>query len=63
MVVWLVVVIQMMGEAPVTLTDQVEPDLMTCWISAQHAMDRATEIKGHFEFQATCSIVKMDDPA
>ena len=63
MVVWLIVMLQMMGEEPVTLVDKVQPDLATCWTAAQHAVEKAQEIDGHFEFQATCSIVKTDDPA
>lgn len=63
MVVWLIVVIAMAGEQPVTLVDEVRPDLATCWAEAQHATEKAGEINGHFEFQATCSIVKSDDPA
>lgn len=59
----MIVAIKMAGEAPVTLVDKVEPDLATCWSAAQHAIERAKEIEGHFEFQATCSIVKSDDPA
>jgi hypothetical protein len=63
MVVWLIVMLQMMGEEPVTLVDKVQPDLATCWTAAQHAVEKAQGIEGHFEFQATCSIVKTDDPA
>jgi hypothetical protein len=62
-VIWLVVMIQMAGEAPVTLVDKVRPDLATCWRDAQHAVEKAQDIEGSFEFQATCSIVKSGDPA
>ncbi len=61
--VWLIVVIAMYGEQPVTLVDRVRPDLATCWTGAQHAVEKAKDIEGHFEFQATCSIVKREDPA
>jgi hypothetical protein len=63
-IVWLIVMIQISGEKPVTLTDKVQPDLATCWAAAKHAVEKAQEIEGKFEFQATCSIVKQsDDPA
>jgi hypothetical protein len=59
--IWLIVMIQMYGEQPVTLVDKVQPDLATCWTAAQHAVEKAQAIEGQFEFQATCSIVKLDD--
>lgn len=62
-VVWLIVMIVMAGEEPVTLFDRVQPDLATCWTAAQHAVEKAKEIEGQFEFQATCSIVKSGEPA
>lgn len=55
--------IQMAGEMPMTLVDKVQPDLATCWAAAQHSVERAKEIEGKFEFQATCSIVRSDEPA
>jgi hypothetical protein len=62
-VVWLIVALAMAGEEPITLVDKVQPDLATCWAAAQHAVERAKEIEGKFEFQATCSIEKSGDPA
>jgi hypothetical protein len=61
-VIWLIVVIQMAGDMPVTLVDRVEPDLASCWAAAQHAVEKAKEIEGQFEFQAACSIVRSDEP-
>jgi hypothetical protein len=62
-VIWLIIAIKMAGEEPITLVDKVQPDLATCWVAAQHAIEQAKGIEGRFEFQATCSIVKSDDPA
>ena len=64
MTIWLVVIMLIHGEHPVTVEDSIQPDRATCFAKGAAVLEKYSQIEGEFELQVTCSIVKPQaDPA
>lgn len=62
--IYLVIKLYQPDIAPITVEDEEQRDLPSCWMAAEDAVDKAAKVAGAFEFVASCSVRKTpDDPA
>lgn len=60
---WLVVMLHI-GSDTTVLEDTRQPDLATCLVHAQEAIEHVTRTPGNFEVAASCQALKHEgDPA